>query len=341
MHLITQRRVADPADGQIGAALRLGRYISVATILAGTAVIALLGAHDATYWPLMLMPLWVASEKQVEAWLAVRIADGSPWLNATSLVLRRLSALVIMVLLHAVGVGAVPACLLGLSASSLIAWLAMPLIIRDIEINRSASVGDLLRGGRNFWIHNLSTQAVNFDVFLVGLVTTPQIAGFYATASRLTTPLRMVPHSFATVLFPAAARSKKGDNRTLARTVGLLIALTTAMYLTLAIALPPAVPILLGQEFAPAADVVRIVCVGLIFAAATSQFRALMQGWGYLRAVSIISVTSTAISLAAVMASAAHYGAVGAAIALSVSYVAQLILQLISLLLLHWRRNEE
>lgn len=301
----------------------------------------MLAAHNATYWSLLMMPLWVASEKQVEAWLAVRLADGSPWLNATSLVVRRLGALLVMVLLHAVGVGAVPACLLGLSASSLIAWLVMPLIIRDIEIDRFATVRSLLKAGRNFWIHNLSTQAMNFDVSLVALVTTPQVAGFYATASRLTTPLRMVPHSFATVLFPAAVRSARGDYRALARAVGLLTAITTAMYLTLAIVLPPAIPILLGQEFAPAADVVRIVCVGLIFAAATSQFRALMQGWGYLRAVSIISVTSTAISLAAVTASAVHYGAVGAAIALSVSYIVQLILQLISMFLLHWRRDAE
>uniref|UniRef100_A0A5Q5BFU5 Polysaccharide biosynthesis protein n=2 Tax=unclassified Mycobacterium TaxID=2642494 RepID=A0A5Q5BFU5_MYCSS len=331
---IVRLRVADSSDGTIGAALRLGRRVSIVSALAGTAAVVALATHNSRYWALLLIPLWVASEKQVEAWLSVSLADGKLWQNATSLVLRRSGALLVLVVGHQAGADPISAYLAGLAGFSLLAWLCAGLIIRDVSIDHSVNARAIFRGGRHYWANSISLQAMNFDVSCVALVTSPELAGYYAAASRLTTPLRIVPTSFAAILFPAAARTRANGSRPLLRAITALTALTTVMYLGLAILLPVIVPLVLGPTFEPATDVIRIVCVGLIFAAITSQLRSLMQGWGHLRAVTLISFSSTVLSLVAVTLAAANYGAIGAGSALALSFAGQLILQVIAMAIL-------
>jgi O-antigen/teichoic acid export membrane protein len=140
-----------------------------------------------------------------------------------------------------------------------------------------------------------------------------------------------VPTAFATLLFPAAARQANGSSRALFRAVGILLGLTTVMYVSLALLLPVVVPALLGPSFEPATEVIRIVCIGLIFAAATSQLRSLMQGWGYLRLVTLISLNSTVLSLIGIVIAANFYGAIGAGAALAVGFFIQLIIQVIAM----------
>jgi O-antigen/teichoic acid export membrane protein len=142
------------------------------------------------------------------------------------------------------------------------------------------------------------------------------------------------------LLFPAAARTKRGDTRPLLKAVGALIALTTVMYVALAILLPQLVPILLGPSFEPAVSVIQVVCVGMIFAAITSQLSSLMQGWNYLRPVTIISMVSTAVSLLAIAFAAATHGALGAGFALAGGYVVQLTIQAVTMAVLLRRQGQ-
>lgn len=328
---IIQLRVADPSDGSIGAALRLGRNITIVGTVVGTGALLLIGTQYPAFLVLCLMPLWLSTEKQVEAWLAVSLADGKLWHNATSLVFRRLGALVVLLLGYAAGINPIAGYLIGLAAFSLLAWWLAYFVTRDVATDKTVRPGRLLAGGRHYWFNSLAVQAMNFDVTIVASVASVQSAGFYAAASRLTTPLRIVPTAFATLLFPHAAKAQLSGARPLLKAVSGLIAITTAMYIGLALLLPVLVPILLGPSFEPAADVIRVVCLGLVFAAVSSQFNSLMQGWGYLRAVTIISTVSTAISLTAIAFSAVAFGALGAGIALAAGYAVQLAIQSVTI----------
>lgn len=328
---IVQLRVSDRSDGGIGAALRLGRNISIISTVVGTTALVAVTTQVPSVAALCLMPLWMSAEKQVEAWLGVSLADGKLWYNATSLVFRRLGALLVLVVAHAAGMNPIQGYLIGLSAFSLLAWWQIRLVTNDVHTDRKARAKVLLAGGRHYWFNSLAVQAMNFDVTVVAAMASAQSAGYYAAASRLTTPLRIVPTSFATLLFPAAAKARLSGARPLLRAVGGLIAITTVMYIGLAVALPILVPIVLGPSFAPAAGVIQVVCVGLIFAAITSQFNSLMQGWGYLRAVTIISMASTLLSLAAIAVAAVGWGALGAGYALAGGYVVQLAIQTVTI----------
>lgn len=324
---IVQLRVSDRSDGGIGAALRLGRNISIISTAVGTVALIAVGTQIPAVLALCLMPLWMSSEKQVEAWLGVSLADGKLWHNATSLVFRRLGALVVLLAAHAAGLDPVPSYLVGLTLFSLLAWWHVRIVTNDVHTDRSVRAKTLMLAGRHYWFNSLAVQAMNFDVTIVAAMASAQSAGYYAAASRLTTPLRIVPTSFATLLFPAAAKAQLSGARPLLKAVGGLIAITTVMYIGLAVALPILVPLVLGPSFDPAAPVIQVVCVGLIFAAITSQFNSLMQGWGYLRAVTIISTASTLLSLTAIAIAAAHWGALGAGFALAGGYVVQLAIQ--------------
>ncbi|WP_110883530.1 lipopolysaccharide biosynthesis protein [Mycolicibacterium wolinskyi] len=328
---IVQLRVSDRSDGGIGAALRLGRNISIISTVVGTVALVAVGTQIPAVMALCLMPLWMSSEKQVEAWLGVSLADGKLWHNATSLVFRRLGALVVLLVAHAAGLDPVPSYLVGLTLFSLLAWWHVRIVTDDVRTDRTVRAKSLLVGGRHYWFNSLAVQAMNFDVTVVAAMASAQSAGYYAAASRLTTPLRIVPTSFATLLFPAAAKAQLSGARPLLKAVGGLIAITTVMYIGLAVALPILVPLVLGPSFDPAAPVIQVVCVGLIFAAITSQFNSLMQGWGYLRAVTIISTASTLLSLIAIAIAAAHWGALGAGFALAGGYVVQLAIQAVTI----------
>lgn len=336
---IVQLRVADRDDVRIGAALRLGTRVSGVGILFGCLCLGALAFFHPELWSLFLIPVWIMSEKQVEAWLAIALADGKLWQNAFSLVLRRLGALLVLVVAHQAGWSPVPSYVAGLAIFSLIAWIIVSRVARDVRLDCSFSRRALLRGGRHYWTNSLSLQAMNLDVSLVAWVSTPQMAGYYGAASRLTTPLRIVPTSFATVLFPAAARKSVGQGKDLLRPVIVLIGLTTVLYVGLALLLPVVVPLILGPAYEPATEVIRVVCLGLVFAAITSQLRSLMQGWGYLRAVTWISSTTTVLSLISIGVCAWLYGALGAGTALALNYVFQLAIQAVTMLSLTRRRN--
>lgn len=336
---IVQLRVANRHDEKIGAALRLGRTISIVVASVGMLGFALLASTDSHYWSLLLMPVWVAADKQVEARLSVSLADGRLWQNATSLVMRRSGALVVLALTQVFHIDPVWGYLAGLASCSLLAWLALSIFDSDVRTDRTVRKRLLFGGGYHYWTNSLSLQAMNLDTTLVALVTAPPVAGYYGAASRLTTPLRIVPTTFATLLFPAAARTKSGDHKPLFKAIAWLTALTTVMYSALAVLLPLLVPALLGPEYGPATDVIQIVCIGLIFAALSSQLRSLMQGWGYLRTVTLISAVSTALSLTAILITAHYSGAFGAGIALAGSFAFQLLIQSIAIAAISRSRN--
>jgi len=334
---ITRLRAADPGSGDIGAALRLGRNITILTTVVGTGFLVAAGFVAPSLFPLVLLPLWMSSEKQVEAWLAVALADGNTWQNASSLVFRRIGALVVLVAGYFLGLDPVMTYVFGLALFSLLAWALAYYMTDGVHSGATVPVRRLLKAGRPYWVNSLSVQARNFDVSIVALVTTPVAAGYYAAASRLTTPLRMVPTSFAAVLLPATTRSTRGNARPFIKAIAAMTALTTVMYVGLAVALPILVPVILGPSYEPASTVIQIVCFGLIAAAITSQFNALMQGWGYLRPVAVIATCTTVYCLVAIVVLAIPYGAVGAGIALASSYVIQLVLQIATMIILSKR----
>ncbi|MFD6855982.1 lipopolysaccharide biosynthesis protein [Rhodococcus sp. NPDC060090] len=328
---IIRLRAQNAWHGSVGGSLRLIGQINVLVGAILVLVTCGLSVWDGMFLPFVPLAVWVVADRQVETWLGVPLADGNTWQNASSLVLRRSLALVILLGGYYWGVDALLAYATGLALSSLIACAPVMMLNRAVSARNSGTSIELLRAARPYWFNSLATQARNFDAALVAIIASPVSAGYYGAASRLTTPLRMIPTSFAAVLMPAATRAGGENKMALVRSVLILTAFTTVLYASLAVVIPFVVPVVLGEEFDAAVPVIQIVCGGLVFAAIASQLGALMQGWGHARAVAVVSSGTTLVCLLGIMLLTPWVGVLGAGFALAGSYVVQVLVQLVFL----------
>lgn len=276
---------------------------------------------------LLMLPLAVsaAGEKNADTWLGVAIADGDTHLNSINLVSRRAVALVSFLVLNCFGF--LP--LLSYSVSVALAALGSVTFARRhvsrLDLPVRASVSNTIKAARPYWINTLAVQFRNLDTGIVGIVASPVAAGFYATASKLSSPLRMLPTSLSVVILPHAARTRHRSAFSILPIVFFTGALVGLIYILLVFLVPWGLPALLGEVYRPAVVPLQIVLVGLIFAAFTSLFGAAMQGRGYSQTVAVVSVSSTIYLLLTLVVFAVVGGPTGAALALATSYMLESI----------------
>jgi len=284
-------------------------------------------------WYLVPLGIWVVADNLVETYLAIPLADGRAWQNAISLVYRRSISVVVLLIGMVLDADVALFYASGLALGSLTVFL---FVLKDNSQRLSGdqsqmTFGSLAAEAKYFWINSIATQARNLDVFVVSIVATGSGAGsttgYYAAASRLTSPLRIVPTSFASVLMPAAVRSAKdGKYRGLVRATVLISLVSAVGFLIVALLVPLLVPIVLGESYDGAVTVIQIVCGGLVFAAVSSQLNAVLQAIGRARLVSNVSLVSTVACLLLVALLVPSAGAAGAGWGLAISYVVQFLI---------------
>ncbi len=280
-----------------------------------------------------ILLLWAIVDNYAECWLSVSLADGRVWQNSVLYVLRR--ALAVLVLVVGVLTGGNPATLT--AAGLLFGSLCAAILARRLNMQSlSSSFGfawsaRVMRLSVGYWMNSVLLQLRNLDVAVYGLAgASPQAVGAYAAASRLTSPLRILPTSFATVLMPHAARSGMTHTRNLARAVVFISLISSALFGIVIVLTPWVTEHVLGSEYKSATLPIQIVCVSLIFAAIASQLNAVLLGWRRSGLAALVASVSTAVCFGGLLiASAGGGGAVAGATALAISYVVQLILLLL------------
>lgn len=330
---IVRSRAQNPRDPAAGSALRTLAWINMAICVIGLIAAGGAVALDTQFLPLIPLAVWLAADKHTEAWLGVPLADGRAWQNASSLVFRRAIALAFLLASLLIGHGELYLYCLGLAVGSMIAAATVQLSNRKlVAYGAEVDFRDAFRKSLPFYSNSVATQVRNFDALLVGLVLSPVASGLYGAASRLTSPLRMVPTSFANILMPIAAKQARGGDERIVKPILVLLGFTTSMYAGIAVAIPFVINPLLGKDYDQAIPVIQVVCIGLIFAAIASPVNSLLQGWGYLGAVSWISWLTTGYCLIAIIVFGSVSGVFGCGIALATSYVLQVLMQVIYLL---------
>jgi len=323
---IVRLRALEPTSEYVKEALRIVSRISILTGILGVASMSILAWHDPRYLPFIPFAVWIAVDRQVETWLAIPLADGDTIQNATSLVTRRSISFMVLIVAAAIGFDPLLGYTFGLALGSTISCFVV------MEKNRvpfrrfKVPSRKVIETARPYWANSVATQLRNFDTLIVTAIAGTTQGGYYGAASRLTTPLRIIPTSFAQVLMPAAARSGKSGRKALLRSVIVLMAATALLYAVVAVIMPLVVPLVLGEEFDDSILIIQIVCGGLAFAAISSQMNSLLQGWGQLRQVAVISAITSISCLLGVAVAAIWWGGVGAAIALTASYILQVVL---------------
>lgn len=312
--------------------LVLGISLGLAFVLAGS-------FFNTIFFLMLPLAFSVAGEKNADTWLGVAIADGDTHLNSLNLVGRRAGALGIFLALNLIGM--VP--LLSYSVAVAVS-AAGSVIFARIHVSRlvgapRSSMRVVFSCARPFWVNTLAVQLRNLDSAIVGLISSATVAGYYATASRLTGPLRMLPTSLAVVILPHVARTRQNSIRPVIRLVLSFGICVGFLYIALLFAVPWGVPTILGEAYRSAILPLQIVLLGLVFAGFTSLLGAVLQGRGMQRQVATVSICGTIYLLATLVMFTILHGAEGAAFALASSFALEAF-TLSVMILVNERRRE-
>lgn len=326
--LVVRERAKKANPALVTAALHLNNGLSLAMGMMLVVVIGLLGfVVDPQFFLLLPLGVWAAAERNADAWLGVIFADGDARINTTNLVSRRIGNLALFsVLIFSTGIDPVLAFGVSSAVAACASWVFAHLYVRTrLAPAERISPTVLMRMSYPYWINSVATQARNLDATIIGFVAGTAQAGFYAAAARLTSPLRILPTSLASVLLPASATRNSSNMRGLLRLVAYVVGGMAAFYLVLGLAVPFVVPVVLGEAYAGAIPALQITAVGLVFAAAASLLGSLLQGVGLKHYVAGTAVLTTVVCLAGVGIGGFLWGAIGAAAGLAFSYLIQSI----------------
>lgn len=324
---IVRHRAADPDDGTVTFALRVSGRISVFLGAASFLALSVLGLLiDPVFASLLPLALWVGAERNAEVWMGIALADGDTRLSVASLLGRRIGSLVLLLTIQYFTSLPELAYSVSLGLTSMIAAVIGRRLLRP-RLPRSCdmTLRSLVATTWPYWLHSTATQLRNVDTALVALVASPTQAGFYAVASRLTNPLRILPSSLAAVVLPGIARTQGVVNKRTAIVIGAMIGSMAALYSLIAVLVPWIVPPLLGDIYENAVAPIQIVCLGLVFGAAASILASLLQAKGFAKAVSFSSLAASLFCVPAITVGSVYFGAAGAALGLVSSFAVQTI----------------
>lgn len=325
----TRERAAHGDVGGIATALQFNARTSLllavvaAGIVAGSAWLI-----DPAFWLMLPLAVWVSAERTADVRLTISFADGDVRGNAINLLSRRALAIISFVTMGALGVEPLLAYSIAVAVAGLASSVFANLYIRGrVTAPPSLSYRELLDASWPYWLNSVATQARNLDSTITAAFAGAVEAGFFSVASRLTSPLRILPTTLASVLLPNAAKSDGSRRQTwmLLRLAGAALALTTTLYIALIVSAPLFVPLMMGEDYVGSVLAVQIVVAGLPFAALVSLLSSILQGRGRKHYVATVSTITVLACLAMVAAGAALWGAEGAALALTINFVGQAI----------------
>ena len=299
-------------------ALQINRLSSTVFVAVGGLIyLGIASALSLSMW-VVLVVVWVGLEKNIEAQLAVFIAEQNVVVPALSVLVRRLLPIPIYALLitaglagdAAFGIAIVVGASIGMAQSS---WLVRARLGSTVRgVLRPISV---LKQSLPFFVTNASAQARNLDTSIVGLFASAAAAGAFAAASRLTVPIFLLTSAVATSVIPAVAR---GGVALAQRIVFVLLCGLVASQLLVLVTLPfaePAMALIFGRDYDDTGYLLSLVLSGTLFTSVVAPLNALTQALGGARRSAIASSVFSGMLLFGLATGAVIDGVVGAATA--------------------------
>lgn len=324
------RETARGNHAAVDSLLGLNRLLSLGVAGVGAAACLLAGlvVGGTIAWQLVPLGIWLGAERLAETAAAVHVGNKRARAAASSIVIRKSGPLAGSALAFWL---APPLLVLGLSMGYLFGAIAAYFVTKE----RRVDTVDIDRLGRGrirrrqalslalpFWVNSMAAQSRQLDVLVVGMVGGGGAAVAYAPASRLISPLRMIPTTLAQALLPFVAERDPRRLR-LGRVVLATLLASGGLFAVLYLLAAPLTLILFGQKYVATVPILRILIAGLTFAALASVLNSVAQGSGLEKSVALISTVSAVLTLAAIGIGTALGGAQGAAYGIVVIYVAQ------------------
>lgn len=307
-------------------AVRAGLHLNVLTTIGGLVIAAAIGlsltAGTMASWIAVLLAVGWMVDKNVETVLSLAIADGRMGHAVVSILGRK--AVQVVIFVTAVELGGEPFASLayGLVAASVLGQVHVRFAVRTPG---RATAGDVWRAvldSRAYLVSNVSAQARVLDATVVSLVAPGAGAGLYAAASRIFSPFVSIPSALSAVLVPRSATARTHAARRLFWRMNLAVVLVVGAVSTAGVVTAPwLAEALFGEVYSGAGVVIAVMLAGVPSFCASSPCGAVLQGVGRGALVAKIGVVSAAALLIAVAAGAVLFGAVGAAAAVSLTYL--------------------
>jgi lipopolysaccharide/colanic/teichoic acid biosynthesis glycosyltransferase len=183
---------------------------------------------------------------------------------------------------------------------------------------------------------------LRLDFMFVDLLAGPAILGVYAVASKFAELVRLLPISFAWVLYPNFARLGAAEARTRAAWLVPRAAASTALVaLPLALLAQPVIPFLYGPAFASAVGPSRLLLIGLSVEGAAGVITAYLYGRGRPGLNSIAIVGGVIVTVGLDLLLIPRLSLTGAAIASTAAYLTTTSLLAICFLAAHPRSADQ
>ena|SRR5919106_963564 len=188
------------------------------------------------------------------------------------------------------------------------------------------SLRELLSYGLRSWGKDVvGTLATEVDrAVLIGLVS-PAALGLYVVAKHLARPTQALSNAVVTVLFPEASRvENKNAVRLVARAARISTAVSCALVLPLALAAPPLLELLYGQEFGAAAGPFRILLIDAVLLGFSSILMQAFMSLGRPGVVTALLVLGLVVNVIGMLLLVPAFGLPGAAFAVLISTIVRL-----------------
>lgn len=211
------------------------------------------------------------------------------------------------------------------ASAAVTGWAALRGSQVQLRFDRPLFMLGLRYATKAYLVALLSFLVLRANIFLLRRDFGPNELGLYSIAAQLSDVLAIVPQAVAIVLFPKLVReaSSRWDAtvRASLMTGGLMI---VACGFTAVVA-EPAIRILYGTEFLPAATVLRIMLPGVACLGIANVLSQYLGAEGLPRIMIAIWCGAAIIVGAASVALVPRHAGAGAAAALSVTYAALLV----------------
>jgi O-antigen/teichoic acid export membrane protein/O-antigen ligase len=309
-------------DTAVSAGLRLNILTTIGGLVIAAAIGVGLTAGTMAPWVAVLLAAGWMVDKNVETVLTLAIADGRMGHAVGSILGRKVVQVALFVAVVELGAAPFPSLAYGLVTASVLGQIHVRFAVR---VPGRATAGDVWRAvldSRAYLVSNVSAQARVLDATVVSLVAPGAGAGLYAAASRIFSPFVSIPSALSAVLVPHSATAPHGEARRLFWRMNLVVVLVVGAISAVGMVVAPWLAgALFGDVYSGAGVVIAVMLAGVPSFCASSPCGAVLQGVGRDALVAKIGVASAVTLLVAVAGGAVLFGAVGAAAAVSLTYL--------------------
>lgn len=335
---ISLRRARDHDDPLLPALFALRQSFTTASAGVWSLGCLVLWAvtHDAHYLALLPIAAWLVFEQTTSVWNGLSLVDGRSQDLMASYLYRRAVVVGLLAVGLALDWDLVLTWTAGLAMGALMAWLAgrsrQEAWARGLAPRRDKAAPVSL--DLAYWWSSVGAEVRDLDVVLITALSAATGAA-YALPARLVKPMNLVTVATASVAFAVVARRPSVSRRQLllAATAGTVPVAVVAAALA---ACAGFVPDVVGEEYAAAVPVLRILCM----AAVITGFGALLMTFLQTRTKSANRFTGYAILAFGVLQIGTAAGAAGVGGATAAAWAA-VATQGVLVLLLLWRALQE